>query len=152
MKIETLHDVLEWTQQSHKQLGDCLHRSADEHQQERARMLLEYLSDHEQRLAKLVEEFDSGANSNALNTFCNELFQKKSLSTELICDKPYGQMDTDEILAEVSAVHEQVIDVYRQLADQFEPPHARELIEQLLDLEQHEAMRIVQGSNRLSDI
>jgi tRNA A37 N6-isopentenylltransferase MiaA len=152
MEIETLRDVLEWTQQVHQHLSACLHHCSSENQQQRAVLLLNYLSDHEKRLSKLLKKTEETADPKALKTWCYEYFEKNPVVTHKHCEKPFADMNPEEIINEVMSLHEQVIDVYRQLNDQFETPSATRLIEALLQLEQHEAMRIAHGSNRLQDI
>jgi hypothetical protein len=46
MQIETLKDVLHWTREFHQHLSQCLSHCADKNMDERARMILAYLSDH----------------------------------------------------------------------------------------------------------
>ncbi len=46
MEIETLKDVLSWTQKFHQHLSHCLVHCSDENTNERSKMLLKYLSDH----------------------------------------------------------------------------------------------------------
>ena len=47
MQIETLKDVLHWTREFHQHLSQCLSHCADKNTDERARMILAYLSNHE---------------------------------------------------------------------------------------------------------
>ena len=44
MQIETLKDVLHWTQQFHHNLSECLSHCEDKNVDERARIMLDYLS------------------------------------------------------------------------------------------------------------
>ena len=50
MKVETLRDVLHWTSEFHQHLSECLKRGADKTDNTRAQMLLNYLSEHEEKL------------------------------------------------------------------------------------------------------
>jgi|TARA_Y100001968_G_scaffold324784_1_gene364822 hypothetical protein len=45
-----------------------------------------------------------------------------------------------------------VTDLYRNLVGKAEIPEARELLESLLELEQHEAMRLVRQTGRMDDL
>ncbi len=152
MKIETLHDILDWTRKLHQQLSNRLLASAAVSTNERSKMLLEYLADHEQKLGQLLDAFENESDAKALNSWCYEFFQNNEVLAKQQSKLSFDTMTSDQIVEEVAALHNQVIDVYRQLADQFEVPAATDVIQQLLALEQHEAMRLVQGSNRLQDI
>ncbi len=57
MKIVTFKDLIDWSRALHGQLARCMKHCASEQQEERARYLLEYLSDHEQALEQMVSEF-----------------------------------------------------------------------------------------------
>ena len=57
MPNKTLHDVILWTQDFHREMSERLQQSAGEASDERVRMLLGYLSQHEQELAQMVGRF-----------------------------------------------------------------------------------------------
>lgn len=152
MQIETLGDVVNWTRQLHQWLSTCLEHCSDNSEKTRVTLLLNYLADHERELVKILDRVEEDSDIKALNTWCYEYFQKNPVATHQHCDKPFADMAPEDIIREVIDLHNQVIDVYRQLNDQFDAPSATQLIQELLQLEQHEAMRIVQGSNRLADI
>ena len=56
------------------------------------------------------------------------------------------------IIAETLSQHEQVIELYRYLHSRADMPEAIELLSQLLDLEEHEAMQMSHSANRLQDM
>ena len=76
MQIETLKDVLHWTREFHQHLSQCLSHCADKNMDERARMILAYLSDHEKALTKVVSGFETSGDEHALNTWCYEYVAK----------------------------------------------------------------------------
>lgn len=47
MQIETLRDVLQWTGDYHRHLAECTRHCANQQLNERAQLLLGYLSEHE---------------------------------------------------------------------------------------------------------
>lgn len=48
--------------------------------------------------------------------------------------------------------HQQVIELYRYLASRADIPSAKELMESLRSLEEHEMMRMAQFANRFGDL
>jgi hypothetical protein len=52
----------------------------------------------------------------------------------------------------ISDQHQQVIELYRYLYLRADIPSAKELLENLKSLEEHESMLMSQGANRLSDM
>lgn len=153
MQIETLKDVLEWTAGFHRQLSGCLARCESHEASERGRLLLDYLKQHEATLAKLVETFEREASSNALNTWCYEYLDKNPIMQQPCREQVSDLPDVNAVLGSVLKQHNQLIDLYRYLyAEAAVVPSAKELLQELIDLEQHEIMRMVQSSNRLSDL
>jgi len=152
MQIETLKDVLNWTRDFHQHLASCLHHCNDRNQSERARLLLEYLAEHEQKLVAVLDGFTQSASAKALNTWCYEYLDKHPIVRHAQCDQPFAQMSTEEIISEITGQHGQVIDLYRYLHSRAQTVSAQDLLAQLLDLEEHEAMRMAQSANRLEDL
>ena len=152
MTIETLKDVLHWTTNFHQKLSDCLTHSTDNNENERAKMLLVYLAEHERELANVVAQFEKNGNTHALNTWCYEFIDKHPLTQHQLDDAIFAKLDATEIMARVVDQHQQVIELYRYLFTRADIPSARALLENLKSLEEHEAMQMSQGANRLSDL
>jgi hypothetical protein len=152
MQIETLKDVLHWTAEFHRGLSRCLEHCEDETENDRVRLLLDYLEQHEARLASVVEQFEKKSSSNALNTWCYEYFDKNPVASHRLCNEGYDRLDVNEIMAKILDQHKQVIELYRYLYAQSGASSAKKLLQNLIALEEHEAMQMAQGSNRLGDI
>lgn len=152
MQVETLRDVLKWTREFHQHLADCMQHCADQNESERAKLLLEYLAEHEQTLVGVLEGFSNTADENALDTWCYEYLDKHPIIRHEMCDKPYAEMHAGEIITEISHQHGQVIELYRYLRNRAETVTTQELLDQLLSLEQHEIMCMAQSANRLEDM
>lgn len=152
MQVETLKDVLEWTRKFHSNLSDCLHQCAESNESERARLLLDYLAKHEDKLSGLVAEFEVGAEMKALNTWCYDYMEKHPILRSAGCDAPFQKLDAEEIMDVVTDQHEQVIDLYRYLHARADTESIRELVGNLKSLEEQEAMLMTQAANRLQDL
>lgn len=152
MQIETLREVLHWTKEFHQHLSKCLSDCADKNTDERARMILAYLYDHEKILTRVVDGFEQSGDEHALNTWCYEYVQKHPITKHAGCDAPFGDLDATQIMKVIVDQHQQIIELYRYLASRAEIPSARELLETLGTLEEHEIMRMAQSANRFSDM
>ena len=152
MQIETLKDVLHWTREFHQHLSQCLFHCADKNMEERARMILAYLSDHEKALTKVVSGFETSGDEHALNTYCYEYVAKHPIVRHAHCDAPFAELDATQIMEVIVDQHQQVIELYRYLASRAEIPSAKELMESLQSLEEHEMMRMAQSANRFGDL
>ncbi len=152
MQIETLKDVLNWTREFHQHLASCMQHCATQNDSERAKLLLDYLSDHEKKLVEVLDGFRDSADEKALGTWCYEYLDKHPIVRHEKCDKPFAEMDADEIITEITHQHGQVIELYRDLRGRDAALSWQQLVDQLLSLEEHEAMRMSQAANRLHDL
>lgn len=152
MQIETLKDVLHWTREFHQHLSQCLSHCADTNTDERARMILAYLSDHEKVLTQVVSGFETEGDEHALNTWCYEYVAKHPIVQHAYCDAPFAELDAMQIMEVIIDQHQQVIELYRYLTSRVDIPSAKELMESLESLEKHEMMRMAQSANRFGDM
>ncbi|WP_018624922.1 hypothetical protein [Kangiella aquimarina] len=152
MQIETIRDVLHWTKDFHQQLSQCLSHCADNNTDERARMILAYLSEHEKTLTDVVSGFEKNGDEHALNTWCYQYVHHNPITRHVHCDAPFVELDTAQIMDVIVDQHQQVIELYRYLASRAAISSTRELLESLCSLEEHEVMRLAQSSNRLGDL
>lgn len=118
MQIETLKDILHWTKMFHEQLSLCLTHCSDANTSERARMVLDYLSDHEEKLMKVVNNFEVSGEEHALNTWSYEYVNKQPIVQHVHCDSPFAKLDTVQIMDVIVDRHAQIIELYRYLAAQ----------------------------------
>lgn len=152
MAIETLRDVLNWTETFHKQLNQCLSQEAETSTDERAKMVLNYLADHEAKLTKVIESFEHNGKESVLNTWCYEYVQKYPITRRSHGNSPFSELDAEQIMDVVIDQHLQVIELYRYLASRAETASSKEMLDTLSSLEEHEIKRMVQSTNRFSDM
>ncbi len=152
MQVETLKDVLQWTQDYHQCLADCLQHCVDKNESERAKLLLSYLSDHEEKLVDALARFEKETEPRVLNTWCYEFLDKHPIKCDVTCEEGFSQMTPAEIISETTRLHQEVIELYRYLQERSDLPSSTETLTQLVELEKHEAMRMVHGANRLEDV
>lgn len=152
MKIETLKDVLHWTAELHRRLSVYLTECGDKTHNERSGLLLDFLTQHETRLAELVSRFEESADEKALRSWCYEYFEKNPQWLQPVSDLDLDRLDIQSLMARIIDQHNRVIELYRYLHSQEGAPSAKALLQNLIELEQHEAMQMAMGSNRLNDI
>ena len=106
MQVETLKDIMLWTQEFHQTLASCMEHCANHQLNERAKLLLDYLSEHERKLSSVLQALETSANQNALNAWCYEYMDKSPISPHITCEKAFAEMTTEEIIGEVEAQHQ----------------------------------------------
>ena len=152
MQIKTLKDLIDWTRHLHGHMAECMAKCATEHEETKARALLDYLATHEAELEKTLEGFEKDGDAKALGTWIYDFLNQKPVETHRTCDLPYTKLDFNGIAHEVFDFHSQVIELYEYLAKRAEVPETTELLDNLLRLERHEAMRLSREVGRMQDV
>lgn len=152
MRTETLADIMSWTRTLHHDLAQSLAQCAASEQEERLRMLLDYLSHHEQELERVLTMSLADAQQKALDTWCYDYFEQHGYPQLDVCQQHLSPLDGPAVLSQVLAVHEKLIELYRYLTERAEIPEVEALVASLLSLEQHEAMRLARDAGRFEDL
>ncbi|WP_373184816.1 ATPase [Halopseudomonas sp.] len=152
MQIKTFGELIDWTRDLHQNLARCLAHCSTLHDEERARALLDYLSSHEAELARIIDGFEHQSVPRALETRVYDYLKHSPIKTHETCDGAFSRKDSQEIFREVIDFHEQVMDLYKILSEKAEIPEARELLEQLLEMEKNETMRLARQVGRMDDL
>ncbi len=152
MSVETIKDVMKLTRRLHTNLADALKCASCQARQEKIRLLLDYLSQHEQELSRVITLSEEDAEKAALQTWCAEYFDKHSFKPETLGNLDFAYMNTDEVLRSLLAVHGRIIELYRYLSTRAEVTSCKELLNGLLALEQNEIMRMIRDAERLEDL
>lgn len=151
MRIETLEDIIEACRSQHQMLSEVLKTFTEESGNERAKLIFDYLSTHEQQVAHLLRRIAETAEPKALHTWVYEYLTQQSEFAPLAADTFAGK-SADEIIASVFSFHQQASDLYRELKTQDDALSIRDVLDQLIELEQHEAMQMAQSLNRFHDM
>lgn len=152
MKIETLKDVLHWTAEIHRHLSEKMSECATENDNQRAVMLLDYLAMHEKRLSHVIGQFELNSSSGALATWCYEFVEKSPILQREYVDASFEELNAMQIMSVIAELHQQIIEFYRYLLSRADSTSAKELLQQLCSLEEHEVMQMAQSANRLNDM
>ncbi|WP_282131575.1 ATPase [Pseudoalteromonas aliena] len=152
MQIETIRDVLNWTVLFHKNLKDSLNQSSKQNKDEGARMMLSYLSEHEESLENIVQGLENTADEKALNTWCFDYIEKHSIIEHVDCNSLFETLDIADIMEKIVNHHEQVIELYIHIYSRVDIESAKTLLDSIKNIEENEIKRIVQSANRFSDM
>ncbi|HAW91438.1 MULTISPECIES: hypothetical protein [unclassified Arsukibacterium] len=152
MKVDSIRGLLDWTAGYYQHLSNCFSKSAEQQQNKRPQMLLNYLADKEMDLATRIRAFKEVGEDKALNTWCTEHIDKHPLMAEAACDDAFNTMDTNAIITEVEQQHQTIILLYENLYDRSQKSEIKELLAEVLDLQKQQAQQMMQGANRLEDI
>lgn len=151
MNIERCEDLIDWTCQVHARLADCMAEGAQARSDSLARMLLDYLVQHERELSATVARLKRHAEPHALQVRLQDAVRPDLLQLELDSEA-YAQMSVEEISKDVFDLHNRIIDLYRSLERRRELERARALLGEMLRMQEHETMRLAQQINRMHEL
>jgi hypothetical protein len=152
MDIKTFADLIAWTRQLHAHLAKCLARCSSQNEDERARLLLDYLAGHEAKIEKMVAAFEQQADPKTLHTYISGYLSNHPINKLQASDAPYATLGFDDICREVLDYHEQIIELLRNLMGTAPIPEAKTLLNALLDMEEHQAMLLAVQTGRMNDL
>ena len=152
MRFRTVQDILEWTRTFHHHLGEAYRELSESSTRERARMLLDYLADHEQALETAIEHYETDAADRLLRTWYQGTRDIPLPKTLEAAREALRDSDTTAIMLKSIEFHDLLIGIYRELVDQAPTDDARALFNSLAEMENHEKMRMVRDAMRFEDI
>lgn len=151
VQVRSLKEVLHWSREFHRLLFDCLQSCASQNENNTARLLLDYLAEHESTLQRVLAELEATIAPAQLMAGLDACLVRQPFFQFRHCDRPFHSKTTLEIMAVVMEQHKQVIELYRHLYDRADTPDTRDLLGELVALEEHEAMHMAQNVYRLQD-
>lgn len=151
MAVQQTRNIIDHVQKFHHWVSQYYHRLADSTQRERTKLLLDYMSDHEQRLANCLAEYELGAPSKILDTW---LISPDAVDAiKLIEDsESVPDMSVDAIIDLGVQLSECAVNVYKNLAESSEPESVKQTFANLLSLEQKALQQFARDAGRFSDL
>ncbi|ROT97611.1 ATPase [Marinobacter sp. R17] len=152
MEIKTFEDLIDWARQLHAHLARSLKESAEGNQNERASALLGYLSEHESELERITAEFEKQADPKAMKTRLYDFYNHKPFDAHRKPDHYYAKLSFDEIADEIFHFHDELMALYQALLRKAELREVADLVQELLDMEQNESMRLARQVRSMDDV
>ncbi|OQA26084.1 MAG: hypothetical protein BWY59_01521 [Verrucomicrobia bacterium ADurb.Bin345] len=149
MAFETMRSVLDYAKKFHQDLAAFYAGLEDRTGQEKMRILLNYMSRHEEHLMECLKQYEADATESILNVWFKytpdmpqcRCFEKIKFSPD---------MTVDEIVDAARTIDRCFVDLYRQMAEKAPTPETKDLFKKLLEMEQREEVLCL--SNALSFI
>jgi hypothetical protein len=152
LENETLRDTLFWASEFHQELGERFQRSGQATADDRSAMLLDYLANHEARIANIVAAFEREGDLKSLNTWCVEYFQDTPMTDDKYSNISLDELGEEQILEFVVFKHSQILELFKNLLARAVIPSMKQLLTELVEVEEHEIKTMVQGANRMNEM
>lgn len=149
MSVATARNLLDNVRQFHQQVADYCQRVAL-HQNERIRMLLEYIGRHEQHLAEATAAYQQDGLDKVLNTWFRNVPTQLASAKDI--DTLGNHPSVDDVINWVVRLDDSVINYYQSLAEEAEIPEMRTALTNLLAMESREKLKTVRSALRINDL
>jgi len=147
MSVSTTRNLLDNVRQFHQQVADYCQRVAL-HQNERIRLLLEYIGRHEQHLAEATAAYQHEGLDKVLNTWFRNVPAQLARDIDTLGNHP----SVDDVINWVVRLDDSIINYYQSLAEEAEIPEVRTALTNLLNMESREKLKTVRSALRINDI
>jgi rubrerythrin len=133
--------VLDLSRQFHRQLSEFYGQLADRAERQRVKLLLAYLSRHEDYLRTCLEGYEERVPRATLDTWLQYVPDEPPLGdlATLTVEPAMTVKDVTEIALRLD---DGLIGFYRALADEAASSEVRDLFDNLLEMERHEQMAL----------
>ena len=135
MSFQRLRDIIVQVRRFHTELSAHFHALNDTEQQERVRMLLDYLSRHESHMARVLKKFEQDASPKVLDTWFQYTVPFDPEAEKL---PPHPNLSMEEVIDRATRFDECLVDLYKTLALESGLNDIKEVCEQLVLLEESE--------------
>lgn len=149
--FEQVKDVLDYGKKLHAELRGFYDSLNEQSQQTRVKMMLDYLSRHEQHREEALQRFEHDAKKQILDTWMQ---YAPSIDIEAIVKSHsiVPGMSVDEVIKLAMEFDNALVELYKEAAREVDVPHVQEVLQNLVDMENQEKLRFVRDAIMLKDI
>lgn len=146
-----VRDFLEFGKHLHGEIKRFYDQANEETGSERIRMLLDYLSRHEQHLEESLSRFEKGSRSGILNAW---LEYPPDLDVEAVMGrhKLAEVRSSDDLIAIALDFDETLVALYQEVSAKVGEPKLKEVFLNLLALEEKEKIQVLRAAMSFQDM
>jgi len=151
MVSKTTRDLLDQVRDFHKRLSDFYANRADIAKDQRAKMLLEYMSRHELNLEQCLEEYEDVGANEVLDTwfkFAPDIAEPECLDGVELKD----DMTVHDIIMTAILFDNCLIEFFKEMAEKAVSEHLREFFDSLVQLENSEKLKMMRSALQIDQI
>ena len=151
MRFHQVREIIEWAVRTHDELAHEYERVSKQCLNERTRMALRYLADHERQMHTALARYlaDGSEHRNVLETWFDDTteFPQPTVVARL-CDA-VSDKTVEDLLANALAIHKTMEDLYRHRAETAPIGDERDFFAALAASHEAETRRLVRDMSRL---
>ena len=151
MRFHQVREVIEWAVQTHANLAHQYDQASCACVDERTRMALRYLADHERQMQIALARYlaDGSEHRNVLETWFDDTTEFPQPTVVARLCAAAGDKANEDLLANALAIHKTMEDLYRQHTETASIGDERDFFTALATSQEAETRRLVRDMSRL---
>lgn len=146
MAYKQVRDVIDGIRAFHRKLGDLYQRMGEVADKERLKILLEYMSRHEQNIDDYLDRFEKDvASRRILESWVKARTDEEPLMP-LETESLQADMSSEQIMRTALEMDERLIGFYEKMSRLAETEEARDMFSALLKHERREEVKLVRDT------
>lgn len=151
MRFKKTRELLDHVRRFHEDVGAHCEEVCGGAEQERIRILLNYIAERERNQARAMSEFEKETADQVLDTWFQYTTDDDALPTLLTASfKP--DMAPEDIMNAMMAIADHLLALYRDLLDAADTDELRQVFQNLLDHEQKEKEKLARNLQMFQDL
>lgn len=151
MTFETTRDVLDHVRAVHSEISQMYAAQRDESRKGRVKLLLDFMSRHEEHLSSSLSTFEENASAKVLDTWF-QYAPDEAMLEDLTCFECHPEMNIDDLIRLAMRLDGALIRFYARIAEQAQSTEIRELFTSLVELEEQEQVRMQKNALDIRDL
>lgn len=151
MRYRQVRDMLDQVRDFHGQLSDYYQELSDSADQQRVKLLLDHMSDHERQLQDSLGAYEEGASKQVMDTWVDCKYCDEVLAT---CERtPIAEESSVEgVINATMDIDNCLIRFYREVAEKVDSQTIRDVFRNLIDLEEGELRKLALSALQIGDV
>ncbi|HDT12380.1 MAG TPA: hypothetical protein ENO01_01855 [Candidatus Marinimicrobia bacterium] len=152
ISFKQAQDVLNYAKDFHHKLSEYYRKLNDKTDQIRVKMMLDYLTVHEERLEENIRKIEANISGKVKETWfkytlCEDLRNEFAKMIDIM-----EEITVEDIIRTAIQLDDCLIRVYKKIATNSDVAEIKEIFSNLSELEDHEKRRFVMDSTRMYDM
>ncbi|WP_027721746.1 hypothetical protein [Maridesulfovibrio zosterae] len=146
--VQTAKDVIDQVKAFHRKLGDFYQNLSDKVEKERVKILLEYMSRHQDNLAAILEEYEADLSENILNTWF--MYVNKECDLTPFFNANLGpDMTAQQIIKVAVELDQCLLETYEAMLHKEVPDEVTKVFQGLLEMEKKEKNKMAKNALKI---
>lgn len=149
--FEQVKDILDYGIELHAQLRVLYNTLGKESDQERVKMLLDYLGKHERNRAEAMKRFEQAPHGRTLDVWL-QYAPTREIEQMLVNCVIRPDMTVDDVIKIAMDFDNALIEIYKEAVRESDDPNAKAIFMNLIEMEEKEKQRFIRDAEWMQDL